>query len=231
MYLKLAITGTIEVLSGMHIGSSKAFSAIGAVDSPVVRDVLSGLPLLPGSSLKGKMRTLLARAVNESFVEKPDNDDEKIVRLFGSASGKIKTGRLFFSDAVMSNFPDLERLGVRTSTEVKFENTINRATAVAESRQIERVIRGSKFPLEIIYEFAPSKDGQDDPSAQIPEDFSLLAKGLALLEYDYIGGSGTRGYGRVGFSGLKVAGVVGDAPQDLLSKCEELLNGRKAAAE
>ena len=231
MYLKLAITGTIEVISGMHIGGSNAFSAIGAVDSPVVRDTLSGLPLLPGSSLKGKMRTLLARAVNQSFVENPDGDDEKIIRLFGSANGRIKAGRLIFSDAVMSNFPELERRGIRTSTEVKFENTISRATAVANPRQIERVIRGSKFPLEIIYEFAPSKDGQGDPAAEIPEDFGIIAKGLALLEYDYIGGSGTRGYGRIGFNGLKVSGVVGDAPQGLLSRCAELLNSRKASAE
>jgi len=234
MYLKLEITGAIEVLSGMHIGGSTAFSAIGAVDSPVVRDVLSGQPLLPGSSLKGKMRTLLARALNKSFVANPDQDDERIIRLFGSANAKVKSGRLIFSDSVISNLADLERRGARTATEVKFENSINRATAVANPRQIERVIRGARFPLEIIYDFSPAKDSEGDPAVQIIEDFDLIAKGFSLLEYDYIGGSGTRGYGRIRFSDLKVSAVIGDAQQDMLAKCNELLKHiecRKTAAE
>ena len=57
MYAKVEISGVIEVVTGMHIGGSSAFSAIGAVDSPVIRDVRTNLPMLPGSSLKGKMRT------------------------------------------------------------------------------------------------------------------------------------------------------------------------------
>ena len=74
MYTKIQITGTIEVLTGMHIGGSSAFAAIGAVDSPVIKDVLSGCPMIPGSSLKGKMRTLLAKEYNESVADKPDQD-------------------------------------------------------------------------------------------------------------------------------------------------------------
>lgn len=60
MYAKIQITGKIEVVTGMHIGGSSAFAAIGAVDSPVIKDVISGRPMIPGSSIKGKMRTLLA---------------------------------------------------------------------------------------------------------------------------------------------------------------------------
>ena len=82
MYSKIKITGVIEVVTGMHIGGSSAFSAIGAVDSPVVKDPLSGLPLLPGSSLKGKLRTLLARSENKSPVDDPNKDDEKITNAF-----------------------------------------------------------------------------------------------------------------------------------------------------
>ena len=62
MYGKLLIRCELEVVTGLHIGDSSAFSAIGAVDSPVVRDPLSSLPIIPGSSLKGKLRTLLARS-------------------------------------------------------------------------------------------------------------------------------------------------------------------------
>ena len=66
MFAKIEIRGIIEVVTGLHIGGSTAFSAIGAVDSPVVKDSLTNLPLIPGSSLKGKMRTLLAKQYNET---------------------------------------------------------------------------------------------------------------------------------------------------------------------
>ena len=56
MFGKIQITGEIEVVTGMHIGGSSAFAAIGAVDSPIIRDVTSNLPMIPGSSLKGKIR-------------------------------------------------------------------------------------------------------------------------------------------------------------------------------
>ena len=72
----------------MHIGGSGAFAAIGAVDSPVIKDVLLGYPMIPGSSLKGKIRSLLARELNTVVID-PDGDDERILRLFGSA-GKGK---------------------------------------------------------------------------------------------------------------------------------------------
>lgn len=85
MYTKIQITGTIEVLTGMHIGGSSTFAAIGAVDSPVIKDVITGYPMIPGSSLKGKMRTLLAKAYNESVANNPNQDCERIKRVFGSA--------------------------------------------------------------------------------------------------------------------------------------------------
>ena len=62
MFAKVEITGTLEVLTGMHIGGSSAFAAIGAVDSPIVRDTLSDMPMIPGSSLKGStIRTFRSR--------------------------------------------------------------------------------------------------------------------------------------------------------------------------
>ena len=87
MYAKIQITGKIEVVTGMHIGGSSAFAAIGAVDSPVIKDVRTNLPMIPGSSLKGKMRTLLAKTYNGNgkMPAKPDDDDERLIRLFGSA--------------------------------------------------------------------------------------------------------------------------------------------------
>ena len=61
MLAKIEISGTLEVVTGLHIGGSSAFSAIGAVDSPVVKDTRTNQPMIPGSSLKGKMRSLLAK--------------------------------------------------------------------------------------------------------------------------------------------------------------------------
>ena len=68
MFAKLEITGNIEVVTGMHIGGSSQFAAIGAVDSPVIRDTYSDRPMIPGSSLKGKMRSLLAKKYNEKGI-------------------------------------------------------------------------------------------------------------------------------------------------------------------
>jgi CRISPR-associated protein Csm3 len=148
----------------MHIGGSNTFSAIGAVDSPVVRDALSGNPIIPGSSLKGKMRTLLARALEQNIkLSPPDKDKEKVKRLFGTSSNPIIHSRLQFKDAFIINADELKDIG---TTEVKFENTINRATSVANPRQIERVIRGTKFGFEMIYDAVEEN--------QIDEDFSNI---------------------------------------------------------
>lgn len=179
MYTKIQIKGTIEVLTGMHIGGSSAFAAIGAVDSPVIKDVITGYPMIPGSSLKGKMRTLLAKAYNESVANNPNQDCERIKRVFGSAEkGNIRKSRIQVSDMILSNDKDLRNKGLNSLTEVKFENTINRATAVANPRQIERVVRGSLFNLDILYEV----DNMDD----LYEDIELIADAFKMLQYDYL---------------------------------------------
>jgi len=218
MYSKIEITGKINVVTGMHIGGSNQFSAIGSVDSPVIRDVSSNLPMIPGSSLKGKMRTLLAKKYNSRPVGKPDDDHEILLRLFGSAAkGKVKRSRLLFSDMVLSNMGDLHSVGLHAATEIKFENTINRLTAVANPRQIERVIRGSVFELKMIYD----AESEDD----IIDDFKAIKEGIKLLEYDYIGGNGSRGYGKVAFSDIDIDVVVGEVDSDTLEECRLLLKG------
>ena len=83
MYGKIVIKCRMKVLTGMHIGGSSTFSAIGAVDSPVIRDSLTGEPMLPGSSLKGKMRTLLVKAIKNHFLtQEHEQDPEEIKRLW-----------------------------------------------------------------------------------------------------------------------------------------------------
>ncbi len=216
MFAKIQISGTIEVVTGMHIGGSSAFSAIGAVDSPVIKDVRTNHPMIPGSSLKGKMRSLLAKQYNTSVAENPDDDAECLTSLFGSAKkNHVQVSRVLFSDMMMENWEELKNQGLTSPTEIKFENSIKRTTAVANPRQIERIVRGAKFPLSIIYEVSDE--------ATMRQDFQILRDGLRLLQYDYLGGNGSRGYGKVKFYNLSADVVVGEVPDGLLEECRKQL--------
>lgn len=215
IYGKLMISANIEVLTGMHIGGSDAYSAIGAVDSPVIRDVLSGLPMIPGSSLKGKLRSLLAKKYNPNPLVNHSDDSPEILRLFGSTD---KPSRILVSDMVMSQKENqrIQDLGVDGPTEVKFENTINRITSEANPRQIERVIKGTKFDMEIIYEISEEEEAI--------EDIKLLKEGLDLLRYDYLGGHGSRGYGRVHIGDIEACPLTENLEDDLLDKINSVLS-------
>ena len=201
MYAKIKIFGDLYVKTGMHIGGSSAFAAIGAVDSPVIRDTRSSLPMIPGSSLKGKMRTLLAKEFNGQVVE-PENE-------------KVRRSRLLFADMVLANEGELRKAGLQSMTEVKFENSISRATAIANPRQIERTVAGSVFELDLIYEL--------EKEEEFIEDMETLAEGMKLLQYDYLGGSGSRGYGKVEFQNIEAEAVVGDVDEALMEQCNRIL--------
>lgn len=213
---KIRFSGNLEVESGLHIGASSAFAAIGAIDSPVIKDPVTNLPIIPGSSLKGKMRTLLARSYNQRIAETPNDDDERICRLFGASIGGGRdgqspiAGRLIFRDSFLANKDELMDKGLSTFTEDKFENTINRTTMIANPRQIERVVRGSKFAFELIYDVV-------DPT-EVDEDLEMILAGLKLLEFDYLGGSGSRGYGKVAFKDLKAETVFGNYDVEALNQ-------------
>lgn len=220
MYAKIQITGMIEVKTGLHIGGSSAFAAIGAVDAPVIKDTRTNLPMIPGSSLKGKLRALLAEEYNPAVV-KPDDDDKRLLRLFGCArKEKSQRSRIIISDMFLCNEQDLRKRGLQSLTEVKFENTINRMTAVANPRQIERVVRGSQFDMDMIYEV----DHTLQDESEIVEDMKMLAEGFKLLQYDYLGGSGSRGYGKVLFTNFQVDNVVGNVPDGIMKQCQNILS-------
>lgn len=201
MYGKLKITADIHVLTGMHIGGSNVFSAIGAVDAPVIKDTKTQLPIIPGSTLKGKLRTLMTRSRSNSYVlNEWSKDPVEVARLFGTSQGskqdsKQLLARLQFCDCFLKkdNAEMLKEIG---TTEIKFENNINRMSGVANPRQIERVIRGTIFEFCLVYELMSEQE--------LKEDFHNLADGLKLLQVDYLGGHGTRGYGKVKFSNFSV---------------------------
>lgn len=200
---KLKINAVLRLETGLHIGGASDFAPIGAVDSPFIRDPYTKQPIIPGSSLKGKIRTLLARSLSDTpWLNGIEDDKDEVKVLFGTA-GDGKNGavasRLQFTDIRLTK-ESLDRLRLMDLDtfigEVKFENSINRITAVATPRQIERVPAGAEFAFSIIY----NVEVMDEAVA----DMQLLSNGLKLLQMDYLGGNGSRGYGRVSFRDFAV---------------------------
>ena len=205
---KVMIKGRMEVVTGLHIGASRETVKIGGIDSPVVRDPVTNLPYIPGSSLKGKMRSLMEKALGKEFREISKHPpiqihvcgDEhcEVCRLFGSSvptkqGQKHIPSRLIVRDLHLLNRDYLKKIDTGLPyTEWKFENSIDRLTSAANPRQIERVPAGAVFGLELVY------DAQD--GGQLREDVENIRRALKLLEDDALGGHGSRGYGQVRFS-------------------------------
>lgn len=206
MYTKIVIEFDLEVRTGMHIGGSGTFSAIGAVDSPVIRDPLTGHPIVPGSSLKGKLRSLLARSFAGDIHNMPDfkEDHPIVLRMFGTTMAR---SRLQFADAFVRNMDTMKAVGL---TEVKSENVIKRLSSEAMPRQIERVNAGTIFAETIVYDAADAQEMQ--------EDLQMLAKGMKLLQMDYLGGHGSRGSGRVSLTNFRIRSFGGEVDCASLKK-------------
>ncbi len=218
---KVVVEGELEVLSGLHVGSAAAGMQIGSVDAPVVRDPVTGRPYVPGSSLKGKLRSLLEAAEGKDynrsggggiFRHECDSRVEalacSVCRLFGSIGrngGDNHPSRLTVSDLPLTEESFAELRAVDTGlmyTEWKFENTLDRITSAAMPRQIERVPAGSVFELRLICD---DREEGEDPDGILREDLRNLARVLQLLEDDALGGHGSRGYGRVAFRRLRIS--------------------------
>ena len=100
---KILIKGKIKLLTGLHIGASNDFAPIGAVDSIIVRNPIDRRPIIPGSTLKGKMRNLLVKANSSSCIlDSIEKDSIEIKRLFGASSPEIIISRLQFCDSFLS---------------------------------------------------------------------------------------------------------------------------------
>ena len=214
------VQGVIELKTGLHIGSGKAGVEIGGVDNPVLRHPHSKLPYIPGSSLKGKLRSLLEWALNRVDPDgSPWSGDKNgdfaglladpILRTFGTTHKAWKGGptRLVVRDAQLQRawVKRLEDRGLPI-TEDKMEVTINRIEGKAHKmgpRTVERVPAGALFDFELTFrQFAVDGDsGKGDL-----ECFNRVFEGLKLLEGDALGGSGSRGYGQVKITGLSVDG-------------------------
>ena len=198
----IKLIGTIELLSGLHIGGGDDTMKIGGIDNGVVKDINSDKPYIPGSSLKGKMRSLLewdagvvgigdGNPFNSKLLDKLPQDEQLIdnakilLTLFGDKEGEFGITRINVGDCKLLDE------GLITS-EAKYENVINRQKGTAEHpRQIERVPAGVKFTFDIRIKIL---EGDNETKL-----LNMLKKGFDLIESDYLGGSGSRGYGRVKF--------------------------------
>lgn len=205
------INGQIRLITGLHIGAGNDEVHIGGVDSEVVRDPLTSLPYIPGSSLKGKMRSLLE--LSDGLVGEKgkvsniiDNPDSLVPMLFGDMNSSEIT-RLLFRDAKISDISikkinDLNIL----PTEEKHENSIDRKSGISTPRNIERAISGLVFDFEIVLRLF---DNDDEKSFK-----SVLKRGMHLLELDALGGHGSRGYGKIKFENVKYDGADFDVEED-----------------
>lgn len=202
---KIFINGSITAVTGLHIGGSNLSMAIGGADAVVVRNPVTQIPYIPGSSIKGKMRSLTERLygkiarVNMGNVKNgPYQDDHAITSLYGRISRNADNipSRIIVRDANMSisSVEDLRNAPGTDMpyTEVKTEVVIDRITSAAMPRQLERVPAGTKFDFDIVISiFEGDKEN---------ELLDLCFVGLRLLQDDFLGGKGSRGSGQVSVS-------------------------------
>ncbi len=220
---QILIKGEIEALTGIRIGGSETGLSIGGVDNVVIRNATDGKPYIPGSSIKGKMRCLLEKihcpgklkSVGNARIFSCDSKDtyenpEKgiIFHVFGVTNDEIKNfnidslpTRLIFRDAFLTKessqkleeslYTDLPY------TETKTEVVIDRISSAATPRKIERVPAGVKFNYEMVLSLYNPPDLDEKWLESI---LNTVKEGMDLLEYDYIGGMGSRGYGQIKFA-------------------------------
>lgn len=210
----VVIDGYIKCLTGLHIGAGTATIEIGGIDSPVVRNPITREPYIPGSSLKGKLRSLLERskAPDKEYFNREGPKKEKnwrhecvktadaflcpVCRVFGSTGDRDHPGEnhpalLLVRDGDLRNPETLIRDGL-VITEAKMENNLNRITAQADPRTIERVPASVEFNLNMVYLVTK------DTESHLHNDINTVLDLLKLLaEMDGLGGSVSRGYGRV----------------------------------
>lgn len=197
---KYVVSGKIHAISGLHIGGNDAGLSIGNPDATVIKHPISGIPYIPGSSIKGKMRSLIELRdgtigkVNSSTVKFGPTDDikDRAAKIFGTANQERtqRPSRVIFRDA---NLIDLKY----ANPEIKTETMIDRITAKANPRQLERVPAGAAFAFKIILNVFESHF--EDPELKESDNIEEILGGLLMIQDDFLGGKGSRGSGEVKF--------------------------------
>ncbi len=210
----ILIKGKIVCDTGLHIGESNETLEIGGIDNMVMRDKKSNLPYIPGSSLKGKLRHLLELFNKESvtyILNHPNGRNKEyspcncgkciVCKIFGFTNDDDDTyvgpTRIIIRDA----FPDENTIkfwdkseGVSRGAELKTENVIDRVKSTAmHPRPTERIPKDSKFDFEMVFGIYTNED---------KENFKEIFTAFKLIESNYLGGNGSRGYGQIHFEEL-----------------------------
>ena len=232
------IEGKILLLSGLHIGGSDAGVKIGGIDNPVIKNPISGLPYIPGSSLKGKIRFLLEHyynvVPNDGGVSKAymDGKTNSVAIVFGHMEHEKRNftaypTRLIVRDSqVQGAITSLDNLDsshlLKTMMTVKVasqkmnslfvegktEVVIDRRTGTAKGGGLRQIERVPAGAIFSLEVVLRSFEEGEDT-----EHLDIIKKGLRLLENDALGGYGSRGSGRIKLFDLK----IGDEPFDLHS--------------
>jgi CRISPR-associated protein Csm3 len=211
------ITGKIVCLTGTTIGGSGGVVEIGGVDNPMIKDPITKLPYIPGSSLKGKMRSLLelelGKVRDDGEPHSCDAPECPICLLFGTGAKERKAeqgpSRLIFRDCFLTEEGKRKLEELRKDEgfglEIKTEVNINRWTGkpLSGPRQVERIPADTSFNFSIVVR---NFTGDEELKIQDKSLEDYIKIGLLLLEKDAIGGSGSRGYGQVRFENLKLDG-------------------------
>lgn len=214
------IKANLECITGLHIGGSKDSFEIGGIDNPVIktttsiklpdgREIKADTPYIPGSSLKGKIRSLLEWQYsiiklegNSSKIEYEENSPIPIV--FGKGANERNKEEYYGPTRVKfyDSYPTKEtikkweeEIGFGLYTELKVENAIDRITSKANPRLQERVPVGSEFEVNVVYEMFDKQD---------KDRLKIVFEGMRRLEDNYLGGGGTRGNGRVRFKNITI---------------------------
>lgn len=220
----ITLTGTIKVVTGLHIGAGSDTIEIGGMDNPIVKHPRTGEPYIPGSSIKGKLRSLIEWRLVPGKILDAHRTGKKIGEacdcgepdcpscvVFGVSAGddlakaqERGPTRIVVRDAFLTDYWKRQYAGGEELVEAKNENSINRITARANPRPVERVIPGVEFDLEIGFRVFASDRDNGEEGAQDRKWFNdVVLRGLALLQKDYLGGGGSRGNGRISFKNLK----------------------------
>jgi len=222
---KITLGGSLECLTGLHIGASKENMEIGALDSPVVRDPISLEPFIPGSSLKGKLRALLEKAHPELVPNR--NGGSGISRHEcsdwdpGSSMNKNYDSQMNFPGASQCPVCRLfgatgEGNGDNFPARLKVRDLKLREESVRELKQIETGLLYTEWKFEngidritsaanprnlervprgAKFGFSIVYDVEDIETLQT--DLANLQLAIRLLHDDALGGHGSRGYGHV----------------------------------
>jgi CRISPR-associated protein Csm3 len=209
---RLVIRGEIYCVTGLRIGGSQDQIEIGAVDNPVIKHPLTGEPYIPGSSLKGKVRSRLEMAQGLKNAQgNPCGCAEQnclVCRMFGphmKSKHDLGPSRILFRDCGLTGesrdrFSEARKAGANP-IEIKTENMINRTTGVAlHPRPVERVPAGFDFDMEIVLQLLDLDKGRGE------QMLAFLQQGLQLVQEHYLGAGGSRGHGQIEFRDLTVNG-------------------------